>query len=195
MGSLRAATLLALIAMTSAAAADDYACPQSTNGFSCPHETSVPEGCPVHFLLGHAAAPADVRATVVRGAQTIDATGAATTTTVEHSVGTKDYYSCDCHEISYLRSFDEYALTLIGVSAGETVELSSPSSASVTIGPAAPCPPFVYATNFYEPIACDLCSMPPEATDSGCSVGDASPALLLAIGLVLGLRRRSRRPT
>lgn len=189
--------LLILIAMTAVAAADGYACPHVDGIDVCPHETMVPEGCPVHILLGHDVVPADLRATVTRGPQMVDVTGTVTTTPITHNVGTKDYYSCDCHEITEARKFDIYAVPLVGVVAGEQVTVSAPAWASATIGPAGPCPAFTYSTNFYDPIACDLCPPThgddPGANDArgGCMV-TGSGSLLVGLALLLLTRSHAR---
>jgi hypothetical protein len=197
MRSMRTA-LLILIAMTSVAAADGYACPQVDGLQQCPSDRMVPEGCPLHVLLGHGFEPAAVQTTVMRGAQVVDVTGTVTTTPITHGVGTKDYYSCDCDEITVSRMFDIYSVSLVGVVAGETVEWAAGTEyGGTTIGPAGPCPAFTYSTNFYEPIACDLCPEPPPGGDDagpfggGCEVG-GSGSLAVVLGAVLALRRRRR---
>jgi hypothetical protein len=183
-------SLLVIITSSGVAVAEDYACPGVT---TCPFEQTVPQGCPVHFVLAANVVPADVRATVERGGQTVDVTGAATTTRVNLPVHTKDYYSCDCDPITDQRPFDEYELSLVGVSSGETVTLGYPLSPMVTIGPAGACPPFVYETNFFELIACDLCTTPPDSHDpdsTGCASSPRTTPLGAALALLLVLRRR-----
>jgi hypothetical protein len=190
------ATLLLILIATGTAAAEGYDCPSRDGLGRCPAETTVPAGCPVHFLLAHQPVAADVRATVMRAGQPVDVTGVATRTTVQRTVGTKDYYSCDCDEISGPQPFDEYTLSLVGVAEGETVELSGPFYMPTTIGPSGACPAFTYTTDFYIPIACDLC--PPGGPDGddhaggGCTAAPSSSSLLLGIALLLALSRRGR---
>lgn len=186
--------LMVLLMTTGVALADSYTCPQRDGIDTCPVDTVVPEGCPAHILLGHAPVPANLHATVIRGGQTVDVTGPISTTEVTHSVGTKDYYSCDCAEISVSRMFDLYAVTLTGAVAGDTITIEGPTPAHVDIGPPGPCPGFTYATNFYEPIACDRCPDGPEDSaagdDTGCAVGGTGSLL---VGLALSLRLVHRR--
>ena len=190
-----------MVSTSSVALGDGYACPPSRNGEArCPVEQTTPEGCPLHFLLAHQPARATIQATVTRAGQTVDVTGTVTTTTVDRSVGTKDYYSCDCAEISGPQPFDEYALSVTGATAGELVALSDPVNAVVTIGPPGACTPFTYTTDFYINIACDLCPPPPGDSGApsdggaGCATGSASSGwLLLALSLAIGRLRGSRR--
>ncbi|CAN5900514.1 hypothetical protein BH11MYX3_BH11MYX3_11270 [soil metagenome] len=194
------ATLLLILLVTGTAAAEGYDCPSRDSLGRCPSETTVPAGCPVHFLLASQPLAADIHATVMRAGQPVDVTGVATRTTVQRTVGTKNYYSCDCEEIRGPEPFDEYTLSLVGVAEGEAVTLSGPFYMPTTIAPAAACPAFTYTTDFYIPIACDLC--PPggpggggddDAHDGGgCTAAPSSSSLLLGIVTVLALSRRGR---
>jgi len=160
---------------------------------ACVADTSVPAGCPVHFVTPHAQATAMF--TVHRGAQ--DITLPATTSLVE-SVGVPlslvDPTDCDCTRTDATVPFDRQALTLTGASAGDAVEFVSghlyvPQLVAITA--AAPCPAVVWPAHVELATQCDRCPRQPPASAS-CSTGGGGGWLAAAIvlGLAGGRRRR-----
>jgi MYXO-CTERM domain-containing protein len=160
---------------------------------ACVADTSVPAGCPVHFIT-----PPQPPATftVHRGSQdiTLPAT-ASIVETVGVPVSLVDPLDCDCTRTQTTMSFDRQALALTGAQAGDTVSfapghLYAPQVVKITA--AGPCPEVVWPTRIVVATQCDLC---PRQASSSCASTDSSGAWLLGT-IALGWmahRRRSRK--
>jgi MYXO-CTERM domain-containing protein len=161
---------------------------------ACVAGTSVPAGCPVHFVTPRGQPPATF--TVHRGTQ--DITLPAATSTVE-TVGVPlsvvDPVDCDCTRTDTTVPFDRQALQLTGTQPGDTVELAPGHlrlAQVVAITAAAPCPAVVWPTQIVLATQCDRC--PRQPSSSSCSGttehGGGWLAGAITLGLIACRRRR-----
>jgi len=161
-------------------------------------------GCPIHLVEPHQPPPVDLMPVVYRGGQPVDVT--ATTEVVgmvSPLVTTIDYYSCSCDRTTAPYPFDQLAVTIAGLRAGDEVYFGQDM---VTVGPAGPCPvpDWPSAADFeIETGGCDLCpSPPPDAGGCGATPSGGGPLAAASALVAIALRRRragprlsSRRPT
>jgi uncharacterized protein (TIGR03382 family) len=158
----------------------------------CQVENSVPAGCPIHLVV-RPGVPA-VQATVMRGATTVDVTGATTANPVNHDVFTIDVEACDCPAIAVQAAFEETTVDLVGVQPGDMVDVAGGFRA---IGPAGACPAVEWPQTFVEHVACDVCpgptgDPPNPSHHAGCAATSA-PSWLAAVLVVLCVATRRRR--
>ncbi|HET7499359.1 MAG TPA: hypothetical protein VFK02_00085 [Kofleriaceae bacterium] len=152
------------------------------------------DGCPVHLVLPHTSPPVELAPIVLRDGQRIDVTATASVVgTLDATIPSIDYYSCDCHRETGTRTFDELAVTLTGTREGDVVSLGE--GERIEIAPAADCVPPTWPTEIEVQLGgCDPCPVDAQSEMSGCAAaapaGYASPAVLV---LAIGLARRRRR--
>src|SRR6185369_4778677 len=94
----------------------DYYAPKSPG--VCVAETTVPVGCPIHVIVPPDARPERYTPTV--GSMTATAS-VAMVGVLAIPASEVDVNSCECATRSYVASFDQLALTIAGLHAGDVV--------------------------------------------------------------------------
>jgi len=181
----------------------DYYAPKAPG--LCTAETSVPVGCPIHVIVPPDSPPERYAPTV--GSMT----GVSVTMLGVLAIPASevDVSSCDCATRSYVASFDQLALTIAGLHAGDRVgflDSEAADNSSVTITAGGPCPAPVWPSSLHVAARCDLCPTtppapaptpvdPPHDTSAGCASAGGGTwfVSLLVLGVLAGRARRRAR--
>jgi MYXO-CTERM domain-containing protein len=180
----------------------DYYAPKSPG--VCTADTRVPVGCPIHVIAPQGARPERYAPTVgsMTGTVSVAMLGVLAIPASEVDVN-----SCECATRSSVASFDQIALTITGLQAGDRVgfldsEAADDSSVEITAG--GPCPAPVWPSSLHVAARCDRCPTSPpapidppqgEGAAAGCSSagGGSWFAGLAVLGLLAGRTRRRAR--
>jgi MYXO-CTERM domain-containing protein len=178
----------------------DYYAPKSPG--LCTAETSVPVGCPIHVIVPPDSRPERYAPTVGSATVSVAMLGVLAIPSSEVDVN-----SCDCATVSSVASFDQLALTIAGLHAGDSVGFADDEAADnsyVAITAGGPCPAPVWPSSMRVAARCDLCPTPNpppapvdpphgEGASAGCSsAGGGSWLVGLAVLGVLARRARRR---
>ena len=179
---------------------------------ACIIETSVPAGCPLHFVTGAMPSLSSVTVDLVAsdGTMTQVASAATLVGTVSPSYVLPDELSCDCAPTPTTIPFERFAVAVPGAAAGETLEVQFPGYSGppdeVEVGPAAACGTPQWPTDIQVALACDRCPPPPgdaprdeagvgtapDPVHRGCDAGSGSVLGVVGIALLSVRRRRAR---
>lgn len=173
----------------------------------CMAETSVPAGCPVHFVTGAPIDPQQLQAFLLQSDGTKPQTPSSATVvgSDDRTFTLPDEFSCDCTPTQVGISFQRIAVDIPAATAGDSVTLwgvgyeAGPLEIEFTAP--APCPEPQWPEQYSVGLACDRCPDPdtdgdgvPDDQESdfdvGCAVGGDPSVILAGLALLPLLRRR-----